>query len=140
MNDNERADSYESIARTYSALDQHDLAIEYQVKAIVMQKRSGTLDQVANASLEMGRIYTAAKEFSNAEKAYSKLMQFAKDNGGAYYEAKAIIGLAMTKMITGNAVSAKSLLTDAQKIAKDSHDNDLLAEVDSALNKLNPQK
>lgn len=140
MNDNERADSYESIARTYSALDQHDLAIEYQVKAIVMQKRSGTLDQIANANLEMGRIYTAAKEFSNAEKAYSKLVQFAKDNGGAYYEAKAIIGLAMTKMITGDAVSAKSLLVDAQKIAKDTHDNDLLAEVDSALNKLNPQK
>lgn len=139
MNDNERADSYERLANTYSALGQHDLAIEHQVKATLLQKRSGTLDQNANASMEMGRIYTAAKEYKNAERAYAKLIQFAKDNGGAYYEAKANIGLAQTKIATGDTATAQSLLVESEKIAKSIGANDLIAEIDS-LNKVNTQK
>lgn len=140
MNDGERADSYERLANTYSALGQHDLAIEHQVKATLLQKRSGTLDQNANASMEMGRIYTAAKEYQNAERAYAKLIQFAKDNGGAYYEAKANIGLAQTKMAMGDTTAAKGLLADSEKIAKSIGANDLIAEIDDSLNKVNTQK
>ncbi|MES2500749.1 MAG: hypothetical protein V4570_09440 [Pseudomonadota bacterium] len=140
MNDNERADSYENLAHTYSALNEHDLAIEFQVKAILMQKRSGTLDQQANANFEMGRIYTVAKEYQNAEKAYAKLVQFAKDNGGVYYEAKANMGLALTKFAMGDTATAKILLTDSQKMAKEIGANDLLAEIDDSLNKINSQK
>ena len=89
-NDNERADGFEHLATTYSALGKHDQAIEYQLKAVQSHKKSGTLDQFAQASLQQGRLFSAAKEFANAEKAFTKLMQFAKDNGSAYFEAKAI--------------------------------------------------
>jgi tetratricopeptide (TPR) repeat protein len=140
MNDGERADSYERLANTYSVLGQHDLAIEHQVKATLLQKRTGTLDQNANASMEMGRIYTAAKEYQNAERAYLKLIQFAKDNGGAYYEAKANMGLAQTKMAMGDMTTAKSLLTDSEKIAKSIGADDLIAEIDDSLNKISIQK
>lgn len=140
MNDGERADSYERLANTYSTLGLHDLAIEHQVKATLLQKRSGTLDQNANASMEMGRIYTAAKEYQNAERAYLKLIQFAKDNGGAYYEAKANMGLAQTKIAMGDAAAAKSLLAESERIAKSIGDNDLIAEIDDSLNKVNTQK
>ncbi len=140
MNDGERADSYERLANTYSTLAQHDLAIEHQVKATMLQKRAGTLDQNANASMEMGRIYTAAKEYKNAERTYMKLIQFAKDNGGAYYEAKASIGLAQTKIAAGDTAAAQNLLADSEKIAKSIGANDLIAEIDDSLNKVNTQK
>jgi len=89
MNDNERAESYELLAATYKALGQYDAAIEYQVKAIQMQKISGTLDQFADSTLALGQIYIAAKDYSNADKSLTKFVQFAKENGGVYYEAKA---------------------------------------------------
>lgn len=136
LNDNERADNYERIATTYSALAKHNEAIEFQVKAIIMQKKSGTLDQYANANLEMGRIYLAAKELQNAERTYTKLVQFSQENGGAYYEAKANMGLAQTKLATGDAASAKTLLINAQKMAKTVGADDLMAEIDASLNQL----
>ncbi len=132
-NDNERADNFERIASTYSTLARHDEAIEFQVKAILMQKKSGTLDQYANASLEMGRIYIAAKELQNAEKTYTKLVQFSQENGGAYYEVKANMGLAQTKLAMGDAATAQTLLINAQKMAKTLGDSDLIAEVDTLL-------
>ena len=129
-NDNERADSDERLANTYSALRKHDMAIEYQVKALLMQRRSGTLDQIANASLEMGRIYLAAKEYANAERTYKKLVQFSQENGGAYYEVKANIGLAQSKAASGDKAAAKNILIDAQKMAQTLGAKDLLAEID----------
>lgn len=132
-NDNERADNFERIASTYSALARHDEAIEFQVKAILMQRKSGTLDQYANANLEMGRIYIAAKELQNAERTYTKLVQFSQENGGAYYEMKANIGLAQTKLAMGDAAAAKTLLIDAQKMAKSLGEADLITEIDALL-------
>ncbi len=136
-NDNERADSFERLATSYSALGKHNEAIEFQVKAILMQKKSGTLDQYANASLEMGRIYIAANELQNAERTYSKLLQFSQENGGAYYEVKANMGLAQTKLAAGDAAAAKALLINAQKMAKTVGADDLTTEVNTALAKLN---
>jgi tetratricopeptide (TPR) repeat protein len=136
-NDNERADSYERLATTYSALGKHNEAIEFQVKAILMQKKSGTLDQYANASLEMGRIYIAAKELQNAERTYSKLVQFSQENGGTYYEVKANMGLAQTKLAAGDASAAKTLLINAQKLAEKVGDKDLTTELNTTLAKLN---
>ncbi len=136
-NDNERADSYERLGTTYSALGQHDLAIEHQLKGVIMQKKSGTLDQYANASLALGKVYEKAKEYPNAEKTYTKFIQFAKDNGGAYYEAKASYELAQVKALSGDATSAKALLTDALKMAKNMGEGGLAGEIEASIKKLN---
>lgn len=136
MNDNERADSQERLANTYSTLGQHDLAIENQIRAVLLQRRSGTLDQNANAMLEMARIYMAAREYQNAERAYGKLGQFAKENGGAYYEAKANIGTAQAKLALGDTATAKTLIADAQKTATSIGANDLLTEINLLQSKL----
>ena len=136
-NDNERADSYERLGTTYSMLGQHDLAIEHQLKGVNMQKKSGTLDQYANASLALGKVYEKAKEYPNAEKTYTKFIQFAKDNGGAYYEAKASYELAQIKVLSGDATSAKAMMTDALKMAKNIGEGDLANEIEASLKKLN---
>ncbi len=137
MNDNERADSLERLGSTYSALGQHDLAIEHQLKGMLMQQKSGSLDQYANASLALGKVYEKAKEYPNAEKIYSKLIQFAKDNGGAYYEAKASYELAQIKMLSGDAAGAKTMLADALKMAKNMGEGGLANEIEASIKKLN---
>jgi tetratricopeptide (TPR) repeat protein len=137
MNDNERADGYERLASTYGSLGQYDSAIEYQLKGVLMQQKSGTLDQYANASLALGQIYVQAKDYVNAENTYSKLIQFAKDNGGVYYESKASYGLAQTKAMAGDSANAKTIMSDALTLAKNSGERDLAAEIEASLNKLN---
>ena len=132
-NDNERADGYEHLAATYSAMNSHDKAIEFQLKAVQMQIRAGTLDQQAEAGLQQGRIYTAAKEFANAERAYNKLIKFSQDNGSAYFEAKATVGLALTKIASGDKTTATTLINYAKKIAKDTNDKALADEIELAI-------
>ena len=135
-NDNERADSFERLGITYSALGQHDLAIEYQLKGMLMQQKSGTLDQYAEASLALGKVYANAKEYPQAEKTYNKLIQFAKDNGGAYYEAKASYGLAQVAAAKGDTSNAKAMMGDALKIAKNIGDAGLATEIETSIKKL----
>jgi tetratricopeptide (TPR) repeat protein len=136
-NDNERADSYERLAATYSALGQYDSAIEYQLKGVLMQSKAGTLDQYAIASLTLGEIYGKAKEYANAEKTYTKLIQFSQDNGGAYYEAKASYGLAQIKALRGDTSNAKTMMAEAFKMAKNIGENDLATEIETSIKKLN---
>ena len=135
-NDNERADSYQRLATTYSLLKQHDLAIENQVRALLMQKQSGTLDEYANTSLELGRIYTAAGDYANAERTYTKLIQFAQENGGAYYEAKATFYSGLAKSASGDYAAAKARFAEASKIAKAVGDTELINAIDDAVSHL----
>lgn len=133
MNDNERADSFERLAATYKTLGQYDQAIEYQIKGVSMQQKSGTLDQYANANLALGNIYIAAKEYASAEKTFTNLVKFSSDQGGAYFEAKADIGLAQTKAASGDATAAKMYADKAKSIAKDTKDKALEQEIESAI-------
>ena len=138
-NDNERADSFARIAATYSDLGKHDQAIEYQIKALLMEERGGDLDHYANAGLEMGRIYTAAKDYPNAEKAINKIVKLSKDQGGAYWEAKSYYYLALNKVASGESEAAKPLLADAKQICEEIGAQSLDDEISQALSKL-PQK
>lgn len=135
-NDNERADSYARIADTYRALGKYDQAIEYQIKVVVMEQQGGDLNHIANASLELGRIYTAAKDYPNAEKHINKIIQLSKDQSGAFWEAKSYYYLALAKAANNQPEAAKKLLTDAQHICEDIGAESLNDEIGQALNKL----
>lgn len=116
-NDNERADSFQRLAKTYDALGDHEKAVEFQVKAVVMQKKSGTLTEYADANLALGEYFVNAKNYSEAERTYEKLAKFAKANGGAYYEASANFHLAEAKAANGDTKTAKALMTGALDLA-----------------------
>jgi tetratricopeptide (TPR) repeat protein len=133
MNDNERADSLERLAASYKALGQYDHAIEYQIKGVNMQKKAGTLDQYANANLSLGDIYIAAKDYASAEKTFANLAKFSNDQGGAYFEAKADVGMAQTKIASGDAAAAKVFVEKAKTIAKDTKDKALEQEIEQAI-------
>lgn len=129
-NDNERAESFESVALAYHQLNQHDSALEFQVKAFMMNEKSGTLDQYAHSSIELGRYYAAAKDYNRAESTLNKIIKFAKDQGGAYYEAYGYCILAQVKAATGDSTTAKTLINQAKVIAKNANDQALATEID----------
>jgi len=128
-NDNERGESYERIAFNYHTLNQHEQALEYQVKAYLMHEKSGTLDQYAHSSIELGRYYGLMKNYARAESTLNKIIQFAKERGGAYYEAQGSYVLAQIKVAMGDATAAKTLVVHAKSIAKNTNDKALEDEI-----------
>lgn len=128
-NDNERGESYESIALLHHLLNQHVIAAENQVKAVFMYEKAGTLDQYAYASIELGRYYTASKDYMSAEKTLNRIIKLAKEQGGAYYEAKGSYMLALVKAAKNDMQSAKDLIAYAKQIAKATQDNELADEI-----------
>jgi len=135
-NGNEHADSYERIAATYSSLGKYDLAIEYQIKAVLAETGNGDLDHQANAGLELGRYYTQAGDYAKAEKAINKIITLSKDNGGAYWEAKSYYYLGVAKTAGSMTIEAKKLLQDAQRISDEIGEIALSDDIKLALNKL----
>lgn len=129
-NDNERGESYEAVALTYHNMNQHDLALEYQIKAYTMHAAVGTLDQLAHTSIELGRYHLLTKHYISAENILNKIVKIAKEQGGAYYEAKASAVLAKVKAATGDIPAAKALIENAKSIAKKSQDKALDDEID----------
>lgn len=129
-NDNERGESDERIALTYHNMNQHDLALEFQVKAYIMHQSVGTLDQMAHSSIEMGRYYALVKNYVSAENALNKIIKFAKEQGGAYYEAQGSYVLAQVKVAMGDVATAKTLVAHAKSIAKSTNDKALDEEID----------
>jgi tetratricopeptide (TPR) repeat protein len=129
-NDNERGESYEKVALTHHKLSQNDLAVEYQLKAYLMYDTAGTLDQYAHSSVELGRYYLITKSYTSAENILNKIIKFAKDQGGAFYEAQGSYVLAQVKAAKGDIETAKSLIDNAENIAKNTKDKDLQTEIE----------
>lgn len=86
-NDNERADSHAHLAAAYGVNGNHDQAIAEQVKAVVLEERSGDLDHFAHANLELGRIYLEAKQYGEAEKVMNNTLPVVIQAGDGYWEA-----------------------------------------------------
>ena len=128
-NDNERGESNEKVALTYHTLNQTNLALEYQIKAFIMLAAVGTLDQYAHSGIELGRYYTIEKNYVSAENVLNKIIKFAKEQGGAYYEAQGSYMLAKVKAATGDTDAAKGLVDYAKLIAKNTHDKALDEEI-----------
>jgi tetratricopeptide (TPR) repeat protein len=125
MNDDERADSYLHEAMSYQQLQQLDQAIEYQLKAVIMLRKSGAPEQYAEASLDLGKLFVAKKDFVGAERTYQRLMEYARENGGTFYEAKTAIYWAEAKRAQGDAAGADQLVKDAELIASSLKDPEL---------------
>ncbi len=128
-NDNERADTGAYVAATQYTLQNYDKAVEYQIKALLMFEKVGTLDQYAQALTNLTRYELAAKSLNDADRYAQKLIKFAQDNGGAYYEAKGQLLLAKVKVANADKPSAKTLLASAKKIADKVQDPDLIREI-----------
>ena len=124
-NDNERADSYIHEAMTYQQLQQLDAAIEHQLKGVMMLQKSGTPDQYAEASLTLGKLFASKKDYVGAGRTYQRLIEYARENGGAFYEAKTALYWAETKRQQGDMAGADQLVKEAEAIALKLQDAEL---------------
>jgi tetratricopeptide (TPR) repeat protein len=125
MNDDERADSFVHEAMSFQELQQLDKAIEYQLKGVMMLRKSGTPDQYAEASLTLGHLFLAKKDYVGADKTYQRLMDYATENGGTFYEAKTAIYWAESKRAQGDTKGAEQLVKQAKTIAEKLNDVEL---------------
>jgi tetratricopeptide (TPR) repeat protein len=127
LNDDERADSYVHEAMTYQQLQQLDQAIEYQLKGVMMLRKSAEPIQYAEASLVLGKLFVAKKDFVGADRTYQRLMEYAQENDGSFYEAKTAIHWAEAKRAQGDEAGATRLLTQAENISQKIQDAELTA-------------
>ena len=132
-NDNERGESAEKVAGAYHALNKDDLALEYQIKAYLMHDRVGTPDQYAQSSILLGQYYAIVKNYDNAEKTLNKIIKFANEQGGEYYEAKASYVLAKVELARGDTEKAAKLIEKAKLIAKRTQDAELEKEIEKEI-------
>lgn len=132
-NDNERGESAEKVAGAYHALNKDDLALEYQIKAYLMHDRVGTPDQYAQSSILLGQYYAIVKNYDNAEKTLNKLIKFANEQGGEYYEAKASYVLAKVELARGDTEKAAKLIEKAKLIATRTQDAALEKEIEKEI-------
>lgn len=135
-NDTERADSYARIAETYSSLGQHDKAVEYQIKSMLSEERSGDFNRYAYASLELGRIHMVAADYANAEKVLNRIIARSKAQEANYWEAKGYYYLALEKAASGKPDEARSLLDQAQQLSKGIGADALNNEISQTLSKM----
>ncbi len=129
-NDGERADAETKIASIYYAMQDYDKAIEYQLKGLFKLQRVGTLDQYAVSLVDYVTYQTTAKRLADAERYANKLIKFAQDNGGIYYEAKGQLLLAQIKSTQNELGAAQALLTKAKVNANKVQDAALTQEIE----------
>lgn len=135
-NDGERADTESYIAATQYKLKHYDKAIEYQIKSLLMFEKVGTLDQYAQALINLAKYELAANRLKDADRYANKLIKFAQDNGGAYYEAKGQLLLAKVKVAQADKTAAKTLLASAKQLADRAQASDLISEIKDYANTL----
>jgi len=116
-NDNERSESQQLIAAAYSELGDHDKAIEYQLKSVLMEERSGDADHYLNAKLELAAISAKAKDYTRAQKELDESMKLAQGAGSEYWQARTMLYQSRMERARGNTDQAKVLLQNALNIS-----------------------
>lgn len=137
-NDNERGDSYARIAAAQSLLGNHDKAIEYQIKAVLMEERSGDLDHYAHANIELGRICLAAGEYRDAEKWLNRFIEVIVLNDNPYWEAQARHLMGKLKNAQGNHAAAAEQFEKSRTLAEKAGNEHLLKEITQAATATSP--
>jgi len=136
-NDTERADNYGRIAQTYGSLGRYDEAVDYQIKAMLTEERSGDFNHYAYATLELGRLHTAAGNHAEAEKVLNRIIERSKAQEAPYWEARGYYYLALEKTANGHQAEARPLLAQAKQISERIGAEELGRDVAAAMDKTN---
>jgi len=136
-NDNERADSHAHLASAYSANKQHDQAVGHQIKAVVLEERSGDLDHFAHANLELSRIYLEAKQYGEAEKTMGHTLPVVVQAGDGYWEASVYQMQARVRYAQGKVEEGDALIQRGTDLAKKIGADELAQDIASTKAHLN---
>ncbi|HEY3327571.1 MAG TPA: hypothetical protein VGK14_10420 [Novimethylophilus sp.] len=132
-NDNERSECDQLIAAAFSRLGEHDRAIEYQIKSVMLEERSGDFDHYLNAKLELAALAIAAKDFVRAQKELEASLDQAQSAGSSYWEAKALFYKGQLEKARDNSEQARTLLKQALDLANKIGAGSLAGQISSEL-------
>lgn len=135
-NDNERSECNQLMAAAYGRIGEHDKAIEFQLKSVLQEERSGTPDAYMNARLELSAIYVLAKEFSRAQKELEDVMDKARNAGSSYWESRTLLYVSRLETARGKPELARSQLKRAADLAASAGAKDLGRQIESELQRL----
>jgi len=125
-NDNERADCYARMAHAHSLLSEHDKAIEFQIKSVLLEERSGDLQHYANANIALAEFCLAGKSYRDAERWLNRFIPVMAANASPYWEARARHLLGKVQAAQGKAAEADQEFAHARQLARQAQDADLL--------------
>lgn len=128
-NDNERAECNHLMAEAYSALGNHDKAIEHQLKSVMLEERSGDLEHYLAARMALAAISIQAKDFNRAQREIEESLPVAQVNDSPYWEARILLQAARLERVRGNMEQSKSRISRARGIAQQLGDLTLLQEL-----------
>jgi len=89
-NDDERAESYNSLAVAHAANKKFAKSVEFGLKAANTYQRSGHRGKYADAIFNLSNYHFLDGNSSKALSLLENLERFARDNGSEYYQAKAL--------------------------------------------------
>ncbi len=133
-NDNERADCHAHLASAYHAMKNHEQAVIHQLKAAVMEERSGDLDHYAQAHLDLGRYYADAAMTNDAERVLNKLLEVVKSADDAYWQAATLHQLGRVKLARGLKEEGSAQLQQAVDLARKIGATELVSDIEGSLN------
>jgi tetratricopeptide (TPR) repeat protein len=128
-NDNERSESNQLIAAACDQSGDHDHAIEYQLKSVVLEERSGDANQYLNAKLQLALYAIYAKEYNRSNKELSDIIKVSKEGGSLYWEARATLYQSRIEKSRGDQDKSDALLKVASDLASKSGIPSLIEEV-----------
>ena len=128
-NDNERSKCNQLIANAYSVLGNHDKAIEHQLKSVILEERSGGLDQYLEARLGLAEFAMNAKDWARARKDLDGSLAVARENQSLLWEARILIKSAKLERLVGNRQQSDALIESARSIAQQIGDNNLIEDI-----------
>lgn len=128
-NDNERAECNHLMAEAYSALGNHDKAIEHQLKSVMLEERSGDLDHYLAARMALAAISLQARDFNRAQREIEESLPVAQVNASPYWEARILLQSARLEQARGSMERSKNQIDRARAIAQQLGDVTLLREL-----------
>ena len=107
-NDEERAESYDKLARSAAHLKYYDRAREYSLKGSVLYKKTGYLGEYAELTLLKAEYEVLDDAYDLAMNTLEELEKLCIDAGGEYYLAKTYIQLHKLSKDNKDAYLAKA--------------------------------
>lgn len=132
-NDNERSECHQNIASAYHALRDFDHAIEYQLKSVLMEERSGEGSGYLNARLNLSAYFSDARDYTRAQKEVDEVLAIARNASSPYWEARTLLYLGRMEKSRGNPEKGLEHLRTAAALADKLGMKELRAEIDAEI-------
>ena len=125
-NDDERAESYDRLAKTAASQGFYDRAREYSLKGSIMYQKSGYLGEFAELTILKGEYEVLDNDYEKGIRTLKDLEELCIEAGGDYYLAKTYLKLYKLSKEDKDVYLAK-----AKEVATRIGANDLIKDINS---------